>query len=97
MSSGRIYEEGDPPAFFIDLLELEDYKLKIFKVIGFVPEWPFPEAAEGALFGIALKRGLKPNYWPITTSKAKQMLGKFPKVELKFREEFPSIILENIE
>ncbi len=81
---------GNPlPAYLIDLLDFEAPLSHIFKVIGFVPHWPFSEDAKDALYGIAFKRGRQPYDCPLTREQAIQKLNQYPEVELRFRTEFP--------
>lgn len=87
----KLLQEPDssPPTYLIDLLDFDSPLAHIFKVIGFVPHWPFSEEARLALYGIAFKRGRQPYDCPLSREEAIQILAQFPEVESTFRAEFP--------
>jgi len=80
--------ESSYPTYLIDLLDL-NVPLHIFKVIGFVPHWPFSEDARLALWGIAFKRGRQTYDCPVSREEAIRTIAEYPEVESKFRAEFP--------
>lgn len=83
--------EQDTPLYLIDLLDFKGPLSDIFKVVGFVPHWPFGEDAELALYGIAFKRGRQPYDCPLNREEALQKLAQYPQVESAYRSEFPFI------
>lgn len=88
----RVYEEpGNPPLYFIDLLDFNQPLAHIFKTIGFVPHWPHSEAAEEALYGIAYHRGHELFDCRLTREQALAQLEQHPYITAKYREEFPFI------
>lgn len=89
-----VYEENEsPPLYFIDLLEFKPPLSNIFKIIGFVPHWPYGEEARQALYGIAYMRGRQSIDCPISSDEALEIMRQYPQVEERFRKEFPFINL----
>lgn len=86
-------EEGTPPSYLVDLLEFNGPLLSIFKVIGFVPHWPYTKDEEKALLGITFKRGRSRFESPLTPEQAFAKLEKYPRIEARFRLEFPFVNL----
>lgn len=79
------------PGFLYDLMEFDDDIFKIFKVVGHVPVWKHTEEDEYALYGVAVRRGVKPYDMPLSNDKAVAALEKSPSVGLLFCEVFDSI------
>lgn len=86
-----IERTSEPPMVLIDLLDFSGPLAKIYEPIGFVPHWPFAESAKTALVGIAFRRGTAPVDGPLTSTEAEASLNRFPQVESRFREMFPSV------
>jgi hypothetical protein len=84
-------EDGTPPGYMVDLLEFKGPLASVFKVIGFVPHWPYSEDEELALFGITFNRGRTRFECPLSTEEAIEKLRQFPRIEKRFRSEFPFI------
>lgn len=57
--AGFLGAEGAPD-FLYDLIEFDEPIFKIYKVIGYVPNWSHSKNEEYALYGIALLRGTVP-------------------------------------
>jgi hypothetical protein len=79
------------PPYIFELAEYSDAFAKIFKTIGFVPEWRGSKRDEYALFGIAVRCGRTPFDWPIKPDAAVAALEANPEIEKKFRETFPFV------
>ncbi|MBP7867409.1 MAG: hypothetical protein KA419_15865 [Acidobacteria bacterium] len=73
----------------VDLLDFNGPMTRIFKVIGFVPDWPFPIEAKAALLAIAYQRGTPPEDCKISSTEAEEIRNRFPQVETRFKEMFP--------
>jgi hypothetical protein len=82
---------GDLPSYIFDLAEFAGPFAKIFKLIGFVPDWGGTTRDVAALYGIAVKRGREPMDWPVKPETALRALEERPELEALFRQTFPFI------
>lgn len=84
---------NNAPAFLYDLMDFQDEIFKVYKIIGYVPNWEHAEGDEYALYGIAHRRGFKPYDMPVSTTEALIHLEASPHIENLFKEVFTFIRL----
>lgn len=87
-------EPGEPPLYFLELIEFDQTANHLHRCLGFVPSGPFTERVGRAIWGIAAKRGRLPADCAITREHALEILARHPEVEECYRQEFPFIDLE---
>ncbi len=85
------------PLYLMDLSEHHGPLAGCFKIIGFVPHWPFGEKRELALLGIAYLRGQPPMDAQATEEIAMRSLLAFPEVRVYFQKEFPNIAIHGFQ
>ncbi|MBV7493477.1 hypothetical protein KW837_04265 [Pseudomonas sp. PDM24] len=81
------------PYFLYDLMEFDDEIFKIYQIIGRVPYWEHSDDEEYALYGIAVRRGMKPYDMPLSLEEALEKLEAAPMTEQAFRQTFSFIEL----
>lgn len=81
------------PYFLYDLMEFDGEIFKIYQIIGSVPYWEHSDDEEYALYGIAVRRGMKPYDMPLSVDETLEKLDAAPTVEQEFRQAFGFIEL----
>lgn len=89
--AGFLGAEGAPD-FLYDLIEFDEPIFKIYKVIGYVPNWSHSKNEEYALYGIALLRGTVPSDMPLSAAEMLDELARLPAIQHMFRKVFPSVV-----
>lgn len=84
---------NNSPAFLYDLMEFHDEIFKVYKVVGYVPNWEHANSDEHALYGIAVRRGVEPYDMPLTPNEALACLEASPDIERLFSQVFDFIKL----
>ena len=84
-----IMQEDSVPTYILELSEYSGFPNGLFRVIGFVPEWPFSDGAKQALAGIAHLRGTNLIDVGISSEQGLRRLKACPFVAQAFQREFP--------
>ena len=87
----RTREAAELPGYMFDLADFDGPAADLSSIIGFVPSWDGSRQQEGALYGIAAKRGRERYEWPVPKVKALRLLEQHPEIEEKFRKTFATI------
>ncbi|NNA52697.1 hypothetical protein [Pseudomonas lactis] len=82
----------ETPSLLYDLIEFDEPAFKIYKVIGYVPNWRHSKNEEYALYGVALLRGTVPYDMPLSAAEMLGELTRLPAIQSMYRKVFPSII-----
>ena len=87
-----VYVNSDSaPLFLLDLSEFTGPLSHIFRIIGFVPHWPFAEADKKALIGIAYLRNQASIDVQYSREECLSRLKSSSVVRQTFEKEFPFV------
>ena len=86
-------QHDDAPLYLMDISEHSGFPSDYFKIIGFVPHWPYREKQHLALLGIGYLRGHTIYDPPAPKDTALRILDNSPEVLTHFRREFPGILI----
>ncbi|WP_223202949.1 hypothetical protein [Stenotrophomonas sp. 169] len=89
--AGRALLLEGAPNFLVDLADFHEAPFKVYRVIGYVPDWTLERSVEHAIIGIAVSRGIIPFEMPISRDEALESIRSNKLVCDMFSMEFPLI------